>query len=356
MTAPGGRAAGRAGPMSEALRARIDGWIQSHDFSGVVHVARADESLYARAHGSSDRAHAIPNAVETQFAIASGTKLLTALAVLSLVDAGAVALDTALVDVLEAAPELTAPGTTVRHLLAHTSGMGDYLDESTVADIEDYLLGVPVHRLERPRDFLQLLRGRAPRFSPGTSFAYNNSGYVVLALLVESASGRGYHEVVQQRVCAPAGLLDTIFPRLDDLPGRAAIGYLPGRGFRCNAFHLPVRGAGDGGAYSTARDVTRLWSALFSGRIVSPALLAEMLRPQHVSGARAYGLGLWLDETSVFIEGSDAGISFRSRFEPATGLSYAVLSNTTRGAWPLVKALDASFAELSTLAAREACC
>jgi CubicO group peptidase (beta-lactamase class C family) len=339
--------------MSDALRARIDGWIESHDFSGVVRVARADRSLYARAHGSSDRAHAIPNDVETLFAIASGTKLLTALAVLSLVDARAVGLDTALVDALESASALTAPGTTVRQLLAHTSGMGDYLDESAVTDIEDYLLAIPVHRLERPGDFLELMRGRAPKFLPGASFAYNNSGYVLLALLVEALTGQAYHDVVQQRVCAPAGLVDTTFPRLDDLPGRAAIGYLPGRGYRCNAFHLPLRGGGDGGAYSSARDVARLWSALFSGRIVSPSLLAEMCRPQHAGGARAYGLGLWLDETSVFIEGSDPGISFRSRFDPATGLSYAVLSNTTRGAWPLVKALDASFGELCTLAAQD---
>lgn len=345
--------------MSEALRARIDGWIESHDLSGVVFVARGEQPLYARAHGFSDRAHAIPNSVATQFAIASGTKLLTALAVLSLVDAGLVALDTALADVLDRSAELVQPGTTVRHLLAHTSGMGDYLDESTIVDIEDYLLDVPNHRLQRPADFLALMRGRTAKFSPGASFAYNNSGYVLLALLVETLSGHSYHEAVQQRVCLPAGLEDTAILRLDDLPGRAAIGYLPGRGFRSNAFHLPLRGGGDGGAYSTARDLARLWSALFSGRIVSMALLAEMSRPQHGAGASAYGLGLWLDldlskdTTSVFIEGSDPGISCRSRFEPATGVSYAVLSNTTRGAWSLVKALDASFPELSTLAAHD---
>ena len=78
-----------------------------------------------------------------------------------------------------------------------------------------------------------------------------------------------------------------------------------------------------------------------------------MCRPQHVAPGRGYGLGLWLDESSVFIEGSDPGISFRSRFDPGTGLSYGVLSNTTRGAWPIVKALDASFPELCALAAHE---
>jgi CubicO group peptidase (beta-lactamase class C family) len=344
------------------LSAQIDGWIENQNFSGVVYIShisraeRAEPPLYARAHGSSDRAHAIANTVETLFAIASGTKLLTALAVLSLVDAGEVTLDTPVTRVLEGAAELLHPGTTLRQLLAHTSGMGDYLDESTIADIEDYLLDIPVHRLERPGDYWALLRGRAPKLAPGAAFAYNNSGYVLLALVAEALTGQSYYDVVQRRVCEPAGLVDTTFPRLDDLPGRAAIGYLPGRGFRCNAFHLPMRGGGDGGAYSTARDVARLWAALFSGRIVAPPLLAEMRRPQHPAGARAYGLGLWLAESHVFIEGSDAGVSFRSRFDPTTGIAYSVLSNTTRGAWPIARALDACFPQLSTLAARDGRC
>jgi CubicO group peptidase (beta-lactamase class C family) len=232
---------------------------------------------------------------------------------------------------------------TLRHLLAHTSGIGDYLDESTFTDIEDHVLDVPVHRLAAPQDFLAVLRGRPAKSAPGERFAYCNSGYVLLALLVEAVSGRSYYDIVHERVCVPAGMQATAFLRLDELPGSAAIGYLRGPGLRNNSLHLPVRGAGDGGVYSTADDLAQLWAALFAGRIVPPALLGEVLRPQHETtlGTRSYGLGFWLLEErgAVVLEGSDPGISFRSYVEPTTGLQFSVLSNTTSGAWALAKEL-----------------
>jgi CubicO group peptidase (beta-lactamase class C family) len=168
---------------------------------------------------------------------------------------------------------------------------------------------------------------------------------VVLALLIEAVSARSYYEVVQERVCAPSGLRDTAFLRVDQLPASAAIGYLPTRGWRSNEHLVPARGGGDGGAYTSAADLTRLWQALHAGQIVPRALLAEMLRPQQPPStpARGYGLGFWLVPGlgAAFIEGSDAGISFRSWSEPVTGLRWSVLSNTTRGAWPIVKELEA---------------
>jgi CubicO group peptidase (beta-lactamase class C family) len=105
-----------------------------------------------------------------------------------------------------------------------------------------------------------------------------------------------------------------------------------------------VCGGGGGGIYSTLADLARLWSALHAGRIVPPALVSEALRSQHsVPGQRPYGLGFWLTSAppGAYLEGSDPGISFRSRFEPGKQLLYSVLSNTTRGAWPLVRELDA---------------
>jgi hypothetical protein len=86
------------------------------------------------------------------------------------------------------------------------------------------------------------------------------------------------------------------------------------------------------------------WRALHAGRIVPAELLGEALRSQHgLAGQRPYGLGFWLwaEPGAAYLEGSDAGISFRSRHEPAAGLLYTVLSNTTSGAWPLVRELDA---------------
>jgi CubicO group peptidase (beta-lactamase class C family) len=108
--------------------------------------------------------------------------------------------------------------------------------------------------------------------------------------------------------------------------------------------HLPVVGSGDGGIYSTAADIHAFWVALFSGRIVSVNRVAEMMQPRsHVpSESMRYGLGLWLHPTSraVVLEGSDAGVSFRALHDPVTQIAYTVLSNTTAGAWPIVRHLD----------------
>ena len=327
------------------MTSRLDRVIDETGFSGVVHVARADHVVYARATGLADRAHEIPNTLDTQFAIASGTKGLTALAVMSLVAEGTLGLDATVQSVLGDVTDLLDPAVTVRHLLAHTSGMGDYLDESMITDVEDYVLGVPVHRLALPADFVPLLRGLPAKSQAGTTFAYCNSGYVLLALVIERVTGRSYYDVVHETIFATVGMQATAFHRLDELPGSAAIGYLPKRGWRSNHLHLPVRGGGDGGAYSTAGDIARFWKGLFAGRIVPLATLTEMVRPQHDAAptSHAYGLGFWLtkDRNGVFLEGSDPGISFRSTFEPPTGLLYTVLSNTTSGAWPVVKELEA---------------
>ena len=331
--------------MNAAQSLRLDRIIEASDFWGVVQVTHPDGVLYQRTAGFADRAREMPNAIDTQFAIASGAKGFTALAVMSLVTEGALALETKIPEVLKEARDLVAPETTVRHLLAHTSGMGDYLDESAIANIEDHMLEVPVQRLTRPADFLPLFRGRPARFPPGTSFAYCNSGYVLLALVTEAVSGQSFYDVVEERVFAPAGMRDTAFLRLDNLPPRAAIGYLPRREWQVNHLHLPVRGGGDGGAYSTADDFAQFWTALFAGSIVPPAAVLEMTRSQcdDSPASHRYGLGFWLTNGSkdVFLEGSDPGISFRSTFDPSTRLLYSVLSNTTSGAWPVVKEIDA---------------
>lgn len=135
----------------------------------------------------------------------------------------------------------------------------------------------------------------------------------------------------------------TAFLRSDELPCEAAIGYLADDGLRTNVLHLPVRGTGDGGAYSTAADIRALWSALFRGRIVSAEWSEQMLRPRsRVSTSTFYGLGFWLEELSrkVILEGCDAGVSFRTVHNPATHATHIVLSNTSRGAWPVTKRLD----------------
>ena len=217
-------------------------------------------------------------------------------------------------------------------------------------EITDYVLPVPVHRLVDTEDYVAVLGGYPTKFAADERFSYCNGGFVVLALLAERASGVPFHELVAQRVCEPAGMSDTAFLRSDELPGGTALGYLAADGLRTNVLHLPVRGSGDGGIYTTAADVRAFWEALFAGRIVAREWVAEMTRPRSDSDEdgddRRYGLGFWLHGTTdaVMLEGYDAGVSFRSLHEPVAGVTATVISNWSNGAWPLVPLLEKSLA------------
>jgi len=186
-----------------------------------------------------------------------------------------------------------------------------------------------------------VLDGYPMKSAPGERFNYCNGGYVVLALIAERASGIAYHDLVDERVCRPAGMADTAFLRSDSLPGRAARGYLGVDGLRTNVLHLPVLGSGDGGIYSTAADLSAFWDSLFAGRIVAPDLVAEMLRPRSdvPEASKRYGLGFHRHATGdgVWLEGYDAGVSFASLHEPSREVTRTVIANWSDGAWPLVK-------------------
>jgi len=295
-------------------------------FSGVVAL---DGEVHA--YGYAHRAYEIPNTVDTRFGVASGAKSFTALAVLSLVHDGTISLDTRARELLGHDLPLVADDVTIEHLLSHRSGIGDYLDETALTDGDAYVMPVPVHALGTTEDYLAVLDGHETKFRAGERFEYCNSGFVVLALVAERAAGVSFYELVERRVCVPAGLEDTGFFRGDDLPPRTATGYLADG--RANILHLPVRGSGDGGIYTTAADVGAFWQAFLDGQIVPPVWVEEALRPR----SERYGLGFWLHPSGApMLEGADAGASFRSVYG-----AYTVLSNTSDGAWPVCRALEA---------------
>jgi CubicO group peptidase (beta-lactamase class C family) len=322
----------------------VDRLASQTGFSGVVRVDRGDQIELARAYGLAHRGCQRPNTVDTQFAIASGGKGLTALTVVSLIESGRLELTTTARSLLGEDLPLIDDLVTVEQLLAHRSGIGDYVDEDADIEVTDYVLPVPVHELDTTEWYLRVLGGHPAKFAPGERFSYSNSGYVVLALLAERASGTPFHQLVRQRVCEPGGMRDTAFLRSDELPGRAALGYLEADGPRTNVFHLPVLGSGVGGIYTTAADVHAFWAALFAGRIVPNGWVSAMVRPRGdvPSESRRYGLGFWLHPSrdTVMLEGADAGVSFRTVHDPVGGRTHTVLSNASLGAWPVTRRLD----------------
>ncbi|MDW4572766.1 serine hydrolase domain-containing protein [Microbacterium sp. M3] len=294
------------------------------DYCGVVSARRGDDVLGEWALGLADRTSEAANTVETRFGLASGTKTFTALSVLSLVGKGVLSLETAARDVLGEDLPLIADDVTIDHLLTHTSGIGDYLDE----ELDDLApLSLPVQVLDSTPAYLPLLDGFPTKFAAGERFSYCNSGYVVLAVIAERVSGTPFAEFVTRTVFEPAGMSASTFPRSDLLPVGTATGYKDDG--RTNVFELPVLGSGDGGAHSTVGDLHRFWLALLGGRIVPPdlvALLIESVTPDTGDGI-GYGRGVWHDAGDLVIAGSDHGVTAVSRHDVATGTTVTGLAN-----------------------------
>lgn len=312
-------------------------------FSGVVRVDLADGSVYEFTNGWAERTWSVPWTPDTRFGIASGTKTFTALTVVSLFAEAAISPEDPVRSVLGSGLPLIDDRVTFEHLLSHRSGIGDYFDEDAIDDVSEFVPSIPVQHLVNTVDYLPMLDGLPMRSEPGEVFAYNNSGYVVLALAVERITGASFAEAVDARVCRPAGLGSTGFVRSDSPPPRTATGYLDAEGTRSNVFRLPLVGTGDGGMHTTTADVAALWRALGEGRIVPPEWFERMSTPWSftASGANGYGWGCWLPTGTgeVELEGADAGVSFRSTWHRAAGRIVTVASNTGDGVWPVASRL-----------------
>ncbi len=312
-------------------------------FSGVVRVDREGRTLVDLAFGLADRTHDIVATTDTVFATASITKGFTALVVMRLVEDGVLALHTTARSLLGNDLPLVADDVTVEHLLGHRSGIGDYFDEEVAEHIDSYVLPVPTHTLDSVEAYLTVLDGRPTAFPADERFTYCNSGFVLLALLAERASGSTYFDLVHRLVCAPAGLTDTTFERSDTPRRRVARNYLDTDGLRTTVLHMPLLGGGDGGVHTTTADLHALWTALYEGHVVQPATLQQMTTPRSdpPEHRARYGLGFWLGAANdtVYLEGYDAGIAARSLHRPSTATTCTVIGNTSEPTWPLVKSL-----------------
>jgi CubicO group peptidase (beta-lactamase class C family) len=323
----------------------------SDAFSGVVRVTVGEDEQFAGAYGQASRAWHVRNTLQTRFDTASITKLFTAVATLQRVDGGSFGLDTSVIDYLGLEGTAISRDVTVRHLLTHTSGIGDDADEEAGESYEAVWQRRPNYTVLETVDFLPQFVHRAPNFAPGQGCRYNNCGYVLLGLMVERAAGRPYREVVREDVFARAGMADSGFLRMDEVNERTAEGADPIRdagasivGWRRNIYSYPPIGSPDGGAHVTAADLDRFLRAVREGRLLSPGLTAAFLQPHVVWRVRDgwtqhFGYGPWFrvdaDGKLLFLEkdGVNPGVSGLVRHYPGRDLTIVMLSNMERGVW-----------------------
>ena len=332
------------------LSAALDTTALNTGFSGVIHVRQDERDLYQKAFGYADRSNKIPNSLDTRFGIASGTKFFTSLAIGKLIEAGKLGFSNKIAELIPWDFQHYSGKITVQHLLTHTSGIPDYYDEEKVEDFDNFKVDIPWYELKGPRDYLSVFPDEEMKFPPGERFSYSNGGYILLGVLIEEITGMPYREFVEKEVFAPAGMDRSGYFAMNRLPEGTAFGYVEEEnGWRTNIYNLPIIGASDGGAYTTIHDIASLWDAFWGNRILSKEMVeiytAPYVETTSESASKFYGHGIWIRkgadrDTEKYIVGEDAGVSFYSGVSRAKNLLITVMSNTTSGAWPILRAID----------------
>jgi CubicO group peptidase (beta-lactamase class C family) len=339
------------------LKKIIDHVVAEKSFSGAISIYSQNVQIYEKAFGFADRSNKLENDLSTRFGIASGTKFLTALAIGKLIDAKKLSLSMKLKDCIAHQFSNYSPEITIRHLLNHTSGIPDYYDEEKIANSETFALSVPSYALKTLRDYLPAFPDEPMKFEPGTNFSYCNGGFIILGLMIEEITGMKYQDYIEQEILKPIGMEQSGFFWLDKIPEKTALGYIDdATGWRTNIYNLPIVGGSDGGVFTTVQDINKLWKAFFSCQIVSKELVDLYTQPSVKVESEGeniyYGYGLWIRQSEdqkreVYILGGDAGVSFRSCVNQMENLQSTIVSNTTSGAWKILKEIDGALRSLS---------
>lgn len=325
------------------LKEEIDQLAEEIDFSGALLATKQGQPFFEMVSGFANRSEMVPIRIDTRFGIASGCKIFTATLICKLVEEGKLTFETTLKSVLKEEFPHFDPTITVHHLLTHTSGIPDYFDEETMEDFAELWKERPMYRMENLSDFLPMFQHLPMKFSPGEKFHYNNAGYIVLGLLIEAITGFTFREQATKQLFQKSGMNDSGYFFMDRLPANTALGYISEN--QINSYALPIVGGSDGGAYTTAVEMDKFWTALFSNKLLSPEMTSRLLTPHVEAGDDFYGYGVWIRKQNgkvkkFHVMGYDPGVSFHSGYYPDTALTITCLSNKSRGAYPMMAKLE----------------
>ena len=293
----------------------------------VVHHGRL---AFIRTYGLADLETKTRVTERTNFRLASLTKAFTAMAVLLLIRDGRLTLDTRVADIIRDFPAYGRE-IRIRHLLTHTSGLEAY---------EDFVPKSPTRHLS-DHDVIKLLK-RTDRllFRPGTAFRYGDSGYAVLAIVVETVSGWPFAAFLRDRIFAPVGMTSTIaWPSGASTIRHRALGYAAtSSGFQLADQSVTSSVLGDGGVYSSVRDLVAWDRALDEGKLVGGRLQRLAWTPASLDdGTKThYGFGWFIerdrDSTRVYHHGDTSGFSNFIVKYPERKMTMIVLTNRQGGA------------------------
>ena len=328
----------KQGPGAKPVDALFSGLISDREPGAAVLVVKDGGVVLERGYGVTDLRSGRRIDARTNFRLASVTKQFTAVAVMLLVRDGELRYEGSLIDIFPEFPEY-GRAITIRHLLNHTSGLPDYEDLMPQADPN-----LPLEQVQiKDTGVFELLRKQeSGKFAPGSRWAYSNSGYVLLGLAVEKASGRPFAEFLRDRIFAPLKMTGTVAYEYgkNDVPNRAYGHTREGVRWR-EADQSPTSATlGDGGVYSSLSDLLKWDEALLRHALLGESEMRPALTPVRVpegpptepDGTKAdYGFGWflnpWTGHARMWHYGETVG--FRTAIQRFTddGLTVIVLCN-----------------------------
>jgi D-alanyl-D-alanine carboxypeptidase len=300
--------------------------VERDKFSGSVLVAQNGKVLFEKGYGLANREWNIPNSPLTKFRIASLTKQFTAAAILVLQERGKLQVtDTVSSYVADIPPAWRQ--ITIHQLLTHTSGLPEYTRPPEIEKTLN-LTGAS------PEQLLNLVKSQPLSFAPGTNMAYCNTGYLLLGMIIEKASGLDYASFLRQSIFTPLRLSDTGYDvRSDILTGRAN-GYWVKNGKLENAGYVDASVPfAAGGIYSSVGDLYRWSEALATGRLLSDDSSRQMfsIYPEAAGDGAHYGYGVVIAErfgqTLYYHGGGINGFTSAIQRYPKSNICVVVLSN-----------------------------
>jgi CubicO group peptidase (beta-lactamase class C family) len=250
---------------AQTKAARIDEILQAYTstgrFQGAVLVADRGEVILEKGYGMANLELNVPNRADTKFRIGSLTKQFTAMLILQLAAEGKLKLDGKLADYLPEYPKPAAERITIHQVLSHQSGIPNYT--------------TPEFMARRARDSFTPLEmaavfwNRPLDFDPGSKYAYSNSGYHVLGLVIEKLAGRPYEQALRERILDPLGMHDTGYDHTEAILANRASGYTRTPEGMENAMWVNMTiPYSAGGMYSTAPDLRKWDAALYTEKLV----------------------------------------------------------------------------------------
>lgn len=310
-------------------------------FRGCVSVCKDGVRIFERAYGYADLANEVSNDIDTIFTTASAGKVFVAVGILMLIEKKILRFDTKISEILDFDLRQIDGNITVEELLTHTSGIPDYFDESVMDEYEELWKDFPNYRIRSNTDLLPLFIDKPMMYPHGSRFKYNNTGFVVLAMIIEKITGKDFDMYLKESIFIPCKMHSTCYYELDRLPAKCASNYIYDEirsEYRTNIYCVDAKGTGAGGAFTTVNDIKLFWDNLLNYRLLSLDMTENMLK-NHSNEEECYGYGIWLQKIESkyipYFQGSDPGVSFISSYNKDKKLLITLISNYGDNVWQI---------------------